>query len=183
MNESIESSNVSDGNSTLVPSTSQSKNQNVDEISAVTGVEVAIVQRNPDRITRRPRELLVKVRLPGLDSAAGVDVQVDGAAKTVRVDHLGANLHAQATLPFPVEDDKGSATFDSDTSLLVLTLPVVAPKEEDKNALQHLENEDSQNDAPNSQDQNGVDQDHAMVEAQKLRGMALPRKLGNDMMF
>merc|ERR1712023_583548 len=132
--------------------------QGVDEIKAVTGVEVIVVQRNPDRITRRPRELLVKVRLPGLTSAAGVDVDVDGAARSLRVDHMGANLHAQATLPFPVDSEAGSATFNSDTSLLVLTLPVVAPKEEAKDALNHLEGESTN---PNSE---GGEQgeDHAM---------------------
>merc|ERR1712023_566632 len=83
--------------------------QGVDEIKAVTGVEVIVVQRNPDRVTRRPRELLVKVRLPGVTSAAGVD------------------------------GDAGSAQFDTEMSLLTLTLPVVAPKVEEKDALQHLE--------------------------------------------
>ena len=45
-------------NGTLV--TAKSHNAN-DAVSSVTGVEVMVVQRNPDRVTRRPKELLVKV--------------------------------------------------------------------------------------------------------------------------
>lgn len=175
------------GNSEVIGSKKQLHCDGRDQVQSVTGVEVAIVQRNPDRITRRPRELLVKVRLPGLSSAAGVDIKVE--EKSVRVDHLGANLHAEATLPFVVDGDKGSATFDSDTSLLILTLPVVAQTEDDKNALQHLENEqpnstaEQGDDVTESNDNNNSSEDHAMVKAQKLRGLAIPTKLGNNVMF
>lgn len=174
-------------NGTLV--TAKSHNAN-DAVSSVTGVEVMVVQRNPDRVTRRPKELLVKIRLPGLSSAAGVDINIDGAAKTVKVDHMGANLHAEATLAFPVNEEKGSATFDADTSLLILTLPVVATKEDEKDALKHLENEEaSENEeAPenceSNEDQNAKEaREFAMLHNQKRQGVALPRRLGQSIMF
>jgi len=163
----------------------------VDKISALTAVEVAVVQRNPDRITRRPRELLVKVRLPGLTSAAGVDVNVEN--RSVRVDHLGANLHAQTTLPFPVDGDKGSATFDTDTSLLILTLPVVAPAEQDgpqcldvtETAPPNAEKQDGEYDEKDSNKDDKEKDDHVMLKLQnqKIGGMAIPHKLGANIMF
>jgi len=186
--EAIEAPNASadTGTAEEVVAQASTVTQALDEIKAVMGVEVIVVQRNPDRITRRPRELLVKVRLPGLTSAAGVDVDVDGAARSLRVDHLGANLHAQATLPFPVDGDKGSATFNSDTSLLILTLPVVVPKEEAKDALAHLENS-TPNEAstPNGDNEPSEtdEMEHVMVREQGLRGMAIPSKLGASIVF
>jgi len=149
-----------------------------DEVSALTKTEIVIVQRNPDRVTRRPRELLVKCRLPGLDSAEGVEVDVAGEARTVRVDHAGRNLHAEAKLPFPVDEEKGSATFNVDTSTLLLTLPVIAAVVDEKDALQHLE-EGGTEEQPNAE---GVE-DHPMVQAQKIGMIAAPRKMGNNIMF
>lgn len=172
---------TSSASSDTIGTGTQSAAGELDQIKAVTGTEVTIVQRNPDRITRRPRELLVKVRLPGLSSAAGVDIDIDGEAKTVRVDHMGANLHATATLPFVVDSEAGKATFDSDTSLLVLTLPVIAPKEEDKNALQHLESEEGE-EAASGNDSNKVEEP-AFIKAQQVRGMTIPSKLGANIMF
>lgn len=161
-----------------------------DSVSKLTKVETAVIERNPDKVTRRPRELLVKVRLPGVTSAAEVDVDVKGEEKSVRVDHLGANLHALVTLPFPVEDEKGTATFDPDANLLVLTLPVIVPKEDEQNALQHLEEDKAEPQGDIKGDENGekgenqVCQDQAVIRAQGLRGMALPRKLcDNGIMF
>merc|ERR1712046_159635 len=122
------------------------------------------------------RELLVKVRLPGVKSAAGVDMKIDGKEKSVNVDHHGDNLHAEIKLPFPVDEEKGSATFDAEKSLLVLTLPVVAPKEAPKDALQHLEKE-TEGEASSQEDKAVGDEDHVMVRQQALRGMALPQKL------
>lgn len=148
-----------------------------DGIEQVTKVEVAVVQRNPDRVTRRPRELLVKVRLPGIKSAAGLDIKIDNAEKSVKVDHLEDNLHAQVKLPFPVDDENGSATFEAEKSLLVLTLPVVAPVEAPEDALQHLEKEGEANSEEDKAPKAAGEEDHVMLRQQALRGMALPRKL------
>merc|ERR1711924_384592 len=158
-----------------------------------TDVEVVIVQRNPDRVTRRPRELLVKVRLPGVTSAAGVDVDVDGTAKSLKVDHKEADLHANVSLPFPVDGDAGSAKFDTEMSLLTLTLPVLAPKVEEKDALQHLEaNVEADTHADKKEASGGAQGDgsenaieeHVMVREQKLGHIAMPRKLcSSNMLF
>lgn len=174
---------------------SSSRGGATDGIKAATDVEVAIVQRNPDRVTRRPRELLVKVRLPGVTSAAGVDVDVDGAAKSVKVDHPEADLHAKVSLPFPVDGDAGSAQFDTEMSLLTLTLPVVAPKVEEKDALQHLESnveadahavndkKEAMSGAQGDGSENTVEE-HVMVREQRTGRIAMPRKLcSGNMLF
>lgn len=116
-------------------------------------------------------------------SAAGVNINVE--SKNVRVDHLDKNLHAETTLPFPVDGDAGSATFDTDTSLLVLTLPVLAPPEEEKQFLDVTEappNNDAQDESV-AENTDTVKEEHVMVQAQKLRGMAMPHKLGSNVMF
>jgi len=153
-----------------------------DSVNALTQVEVAVIERNPDRVTRRPRELLVKVRLPGVTSAAGVDMKFK--EKSIRVDHMEANLHADVVLPYVVDDDAGSATFDPEKNLLVLTLPVVVPKEEEKQALQHLEEStDKIEISEDAEGQKSQDEDHIMVRQQALRGMSLPQKLCSNNML
>merc|ERR1711907_489961 len=114
----------------------------------------------------------------------------DGAAKVVKVDHPDADLHAQVSLPFPVNGDSGSATFDTESSMLILTLPVLEPESADKSALQHLEANNAGvqtvnvNAASDGEDQEKQEcAEPPMVRAQKLRGMALPRRLGDSMMF
>merc|ERR1712072_844546 len=94
----------------------------------------------------------------------------------------------QVNLPFAVDGDSGSATFDTEKSLLTLTLPVVKV-EEDKAALQHLEAEGEEQEGGNhvkggeKEKEAGDGEEPAMIRAQKLGGMAMPRRLGNNMMF
>jgi len=163
-----------DGEENLeTPDIIKAKEPSKDQVKTLTDTEITVIQRNPDRVTRRPRELLIKVRLPGLDSAAGVDIDIDVEAKTVKVDHLGKNLHAEAKLGFQVDEEKGNATFNTDTSTLTLILPVIAPKVEEKDALQHLEGaEEGTEEAPNGEKEN------PMVTQQRIGGMAIPAKLG-----
>jgi len=161
--------------------TAKEEDDGVDSIKQLTQVTATIVHKNPDRVTRRPRELLVKVRLPGLTSAAAVDVNVDGKGKTVTVTHYENNIHTNVCLPYPVDEDAGSATFDAGAGLLVLTLVVVELVHAPEEALQHLENTDDHGSGNDSGNCNAInltkEQDHAMVRHQALRGMALPRPL------
>jgi len=149
-----------------------------------TEAEIVVIQRNPDKLTRRPRELLVRVRLPGVTSAAGVDINIDKEAKTVQVDHLDLNLHAQAALPFPVDDDAGSATFNTDESLLTLMLPVVALPEAENEALAHLERDGALEEADKAAVASSEEEEeNAMVRQQRLGGLAMPRKLCTQLLF
>merc|ERR1719342_1551342 len=52
----------------------------------------------------RPKEMVVDINLPMLESAAGVNLHVD--------------------LPYPVDEERGSAKFDKSKKTLVVTLPI-----------------------------------------------------------
>ena len=76
-------------------------------------------------ISGRPRELVVEVLLPLLDSAAGVDLDVqERSLSLVREEEPQYRLHL--TLPYPVDEEKGSAKFDKSHKVLAVTLPVKA---------------------------------------------------------
>jgi len=64
------------------------------------------------------------VKLPGVSSAAGVELDVSAL-------HLGLSVPGkyklEATLPYRVKDSEGKAKFDKAKSTLEVTLPTVAP--------------------------------------------------------
>ncbi|KAI9100375.1 pre-RNA processing PIH1/Nop17-domain-containing protein [Phlyctochytrium arcticum] len=81
----------------------------------------------------RPDALVVKVQLPGVTSAAAVDLDTTTSRFTLSTKPVlptlvhGYLLNVQ--LPFPVRHEEGSAQFIKSRSELVVTLPVVpAPK-------------------------------------------------------
>ncbi|GIL55778.1 hypothetical protein Vafri_11307 [Volvox africanus] len=71
-----------------------------------------------------PKELLVRVTLPGVASAAGVDLDVGERRLTLKVP---GRYHLDAPLPYGVEENKGKAKFDKASKQLEVSLPVVPP--------------------------------------------------------
>ncbi|XP_037085365.1 protein kintoun-like [Pollicipes pollicipes] len=73
----------------------------------------------------RPQALVVRVLLPKLASAAGLDLDV--GAQTLKLRSESGQAHRyrlELVLPLPVDDKGGSATFDRSARALVVTLPV-----------------------------------------------------------
>jgi HSP20 family molecular chaperone IbpA len=71
---------------------------------------------------RRPRELVIRVILPGLTSAKGVHLDVSMKELTVKYKD---QYHLQLPLPYPIIEEQGSAKFDKSKNTLVVTAPVV----------------------------------------------------------
>jgi hypothetical protein len=70
----------------------------------------------------RPRELIVKVQLPRIDSARDVDLDVSSERLVLQVE---GKYDLLLDLPFPVDEENGSAKFDKTLHMMVVTLPVV----------------------------------------------------------
>jgi len=70
----------------------------------------------------RPRELVVKVTLPELSSAA--DIGLDITERTFELCHEGMGYKLELPLPYAVLSEQGSAKFDKVKKMLVVTLPV-----------------------------------------------------------
>ena len=84
-----------------------------------------VIQPQETVVSNRPREVVVQVELPLLDSAAGVDLDVqEKSLSLVREEQPSYRLHID--LPFPVDEEKGSAKFDKSRHVLAVTLPVRA---------------------------------------------------------
>ena len=79
----------------------------------------------PDsRPTTRPKELVVNIELPLCKSAAGVDLDIFEDKLSLKSEKPAYKLDFK--LPYPVDDENGSARFDKSKKCLVITLPVVA---------------------------------------------------------
>lgn len=74
--------------------------------------------------TARPKELVVRVWLPGMSSAAGVDLQVDAGRLQLAVP---GRYKLEAVLPYPVDGARGAAKFDKAKQCLNVTVPVLPP--------------------------------------------------------
>lgn len=86
-----------------------------------------VVQRHGTRSSSRPKELVVRVHLPMLDSISKLDLQVN--PNQVVVTHADPDVNYEINLQFPVDKDKGKATFESEKHILCLELPVCEPEE------------------------------------------------------
>jgi HSP20 family molecular chaperone IbpA len=71
--------------------------------------------------SNRPAELVFKVELPSISSAAAVDLDV--SEKEISLSGKGLSS-LRVALPYPVFDKKGLAKFDKKTKILTVTLPV-----------------------------------------------------------
>lgn len=72
--------------------------------------------------TSRPRELVVRVELPELSSAADIDLDI--TERRMELNHEGMRYKLDLPLPFPVLSEQGSAKFDKAKHILTITLPV-----------------------------------------------------------
>jgi PIH1 CS-like domain len=72
-----------------------------------------------------PQKLVVRVSLPGVPSAAVVDLDVKSKQLSLCV---AAKFKLDLSLPFSVRSDNASAKFDKVKGELVVTMPVVPPR-------------------------------------------------------
>jgi dynein assembly factor 2 len=73
-----------------------------------------------------PKELVVKFKLPRLERAVDVDVDITG--HSIELLSTSAGYQASVTLPFSVEETPVSAKFDKNKKELQLVLAVVPPQ-------------------------------------------------------
>ena len=78
------------------------------------------------RRSTRPQSLVLRIQLPRLTSAAGLDLDV--GTRTLKL-RSPAGYRLDAVLPLPVQDTAGNATFDRAARCLVVTLPVAPAAE------------------------------------------------------
>ena len=71
-----------------------------------------------------PKELVLRVTLPGVDSASVVDLDLSRSQVSI---HVESKYKLKASLPYPVDSDRGRAKFDKAKSQLEVVMPVVAP--------------------------------------------------------
>ncbi|KAL4239094.1 Protein kintoun [Mactra antiquata] len=78
----------------------------------------------PDaRTSTRPKDLVISIELPLCKSAAGVDLDIFEEKLTLTSEKPAYKLDLK--LPYPVDDENGSAKFDKSKKALVVTLPVI----------------------------------------------------------
>eukprot|EP00958_Prasinococcus_capsulatus_P006346 scaffold603_cov404-Prasinococcus_capsulatus_cf.AAC.20 len=77
--------------------------------------------------TTEPSSLILRVQLPKLSSAAGVDLDVTPRMVSLRKKGL---YKLEVGLPCTVEDTKGQAKFDKDSHILEVILPMRPPPPE-----------------------------------------------------
>ena len=74
----------------------------------------------------RPKELVVQITLPLLTSAKTVSLDVLNKQLLLHTDTPAA-YRLDIMLPYPVEEEKGSARFDKSKRKLIVALPVTSP--------------------------------------------------------
>jgi dynein assembly factor 2 len=82
-----------------------------------------LTNNHHDSSSRRPKQLIVHVYLDKITSAAEIDLHV---SKT-KVQVVGSEEHnyrLDLKLPYPINSQKGKATFDKDKRTLILRLPL-----------------------------------------------------------
>jgi hypothetical protein len=74
----------------------------------------------------RPKDLVVTVYLPLCSSARGVELDITAEQLSVHCASPGP-YRLETALPYPVDQDKGTATFDKSKKALIITLPLLPP--------------------------------------------------------
>jgi ubiquitin carboxyl-terminal hydrolase 36/42 len=80
---------------------------------------------SPETMTEWPLQLSLHIHLPGVRSAADIEVRVEGQSFSLLASSGRGQYVMESTLPFPV-DDHFKGEFDASESTLVLNLAVVA---------------------------------------------------------
>ncbi|KAH9500129.1 Protein kintoun [Bulinus truncatus] len=111
------------------------ENKPTQEVSKFTEPKYTIVHRShidmseyrnaPDaKTSTRPKELVIKIELPLLNSASQANLDI--FEKRLLVTSVSpAAYKLDLALPFPVNEDEGFAKFDKSKKLLIVTLPVL----------------------------------------------------------
>lgn len=73
----------------------------------------------------RPDELVVEIHVPLIKSAKDIDVDIHETKLLLKTDPKAAKYKLELKLPYPVNEDGGSAKFDKQMRKLTLVLPVI----------------------------------------------------------
>lgn len=76
----------------------------------------------------RPDELVVEIDVPLVKSAKHIDIDILQTKLVLKTDPEVAKYQLELKLPYPVNEDRGSAKFDKQKRKLTLTLPVIERK-------------------------------------------------------
>lgn len=94
-----------------------------------SNVDLQEYRNVPDaKTSTRPNELEIKIELPLLDSAKQVELDVFERKLTLSSEKP-AEYKLELSLPYPVDDEQGSARFDKNKHCLIVTLPVLPPEQ------------------------------------------------------
>ncbi len=83
-------------------------------------------------ISRRPKELVIKLELPLMKSAADMDLDIKGGFLEFKAENAGYNLKHK--LPYPVDEASGDAKYVKAQKLLTVTLQVLPWSQEEIDA-------------------------------------------------
>jgi dynein assembly factor 2 len=83
-------------------------------------------------ISRRPKELVIKLELPLMKSAADMDLDIKGGYLEFKAENAGYNLKHK--LPYPVDEASGDAKYVKAQKLLTVTLQVLPWSQEEIDA-------------------------------------------------
>ena len=83
-------------------------------------------------ISRRPKELVIKLELPLMKSAADMDLDIKGGYLEFKAPNAGYNLKHK--LPYPVDENTGDAKYVKAQKLLTVTLQVLPWSQDEINA-------------------------------------------------
>ena len=102
-------------------------------------IELDQFRNAPDaRPSTRPKELVVEIDLPLLKSAVPVDLDIFERRLFLKSEEP-AKYKLDLCLPYPVDEDNGSAKFDKSKKRLIVTLPVLADQTA-KNFFEEIRN-------------------------------------------
>ncbi|KAK6999863.1 protein kintoun [Biomphalaria glabrata] len=91
-------------------------------------IDMSEYRNAPDaKTSTRPKELVIKIELPLLNSAAQANLDI--FEKRLLITSVSpAAYKLDLALPYPVNEDEGTAKFDKSKRLLIVTLPVLPDK-------------------------------------------------------
>ncbi|XP_061072028.1 protein kintoun [Conger conger] len=115
----------------------------------------------------RPKEIVITIDLPLLNSAAKADLNV--TAKCIVLESLKPAYRLELPLAYPVDENKGGAKFNKVKKQLTITLPVLAvknPMQIEANS-QHLVSDEVR-------EENSRDEDDNITQSEDIEGRQVP---------